>query len=115
MAAKKLSRLESNKEIRRALVRSGADMSLVNYSCHGRSVSLSGKLCRGSGGEMSTSNIEMLLQDMNRLGLQILCELDNWNISEGSISKKDSSGKEEKEEKKKPQPKAQTKEKPAET
>lgn len=88
MPAKKLSRLESNKEIRRALVRSGADMSLVNYSCHGRSVSLSGRLCKDGGREMSSSNIEVLMQDMNRLGLHIICDLENWSISEGSIAKK---------------------------
>lgn len=113
MAAKKLSRLESNKEIRRALVRSGADMEQIYYSCHGRSVSLSGKLCRSTGGEMSTSNVEMLLQDMNRLGLQIHSELENWHISEGSISKKRASSEQNKQEKKNPAPKAQAKEKSA--
>jgi len=88
MEPKKPSRLESNKKIRTALVKNGADMAQVNYSCHGRSVSLNGKLCKTDGTEMNSSNVEMLVQDISSLGLQINSELENWYISDGSISKK---------------------------
>ena len=103
MKGKKLSRLESNKKIRTTLVKSGADMAEINYSCHGRSVSLSGRLCRTDGQEMSSSNIEMLVQDISSLGLQINSELENWHVSEGSISKKGAS-KDPKEKKKQKNP-----------
>lgn len=106
MAVKaKPSRLESNKDVRRALVKSGVDMTKIHFSTAGRSVSLRGGLYKDGGKDITVSAIEQLLQDINKLGLNLISDLDNWMISEGSIMKKG----DKKDDKSKEQPKPQAK------
>ncbi len=69
-----LSKLEAIKEVCRVLVRHGVDTTQVHFYCHGKSLLLTGGLYKNG-------------------------ELDNWNITDGSISKKGSSPSEQKEKK----------------
>ncbi len=84
---KKQSRFEVNKEVRRALVRNNVDMTKLSYSCAGRNLRLSGSLQRDNGGEFTAMMIEKMVDDISKTGLYIISELDNWNITEGGISK----------------------------
>lgn len=103
MAVKsKPSRLESNKDVRRALIKCGVDMTKIHFSTAGRSVSLRGTLCKDGGKDIAVQAIEQLLQELQRLGLYLNCDLDNWDISESSIMKKG----EKKEDKEKEKPAA---------
>lgn len=88
MAVKSLSRAEANKEIRRVLVKNSVDTSKVFYSCSGRTISMTGMLVKEGGQELTANNIENIVREVARLGFSIYCELQNWSISEGSISKK---------------------------
>lgn len=102
MAVKGPSRAEMNKDIRRIFVKHGVDTSRINYMCSGRTISLSGNLIKDGGKEIELSSVNVIVQDLTRLGLSIYCELENWSISEGAISKKSGS-------EKKSEPKADTK------
>jgi hypothetical protein len=98
MAGGKLSRFDVNKKVRRALVRNGADMSFIQFSFAGRTVSFSGRLQKDDGRDFSAANLESMLQDIYKIGVSVYSDLENWNISEGAISKKEST-KEKKERK----------------
>lgn len=82
------SRLEANREIRRVLVKNGVDTTKLHYSCHGRMISLSGGIYKEGGKDLPTSNIESIFAELTRMGFHFNCDLDNWVITEGSISKK---------------------------
>lgn len=86
---KKMSRLESNKSIRQALVKNSVDLSKISFSCHGRSVTLSGTLMKNSGQEFTTQGVEAIVLDIEKVGPSINSDLTNWEISESGIKKKD--------------------------
>lgn len=71
MAIKKLSRLETNKDVRRILVRNGVDTTKVQFSCHGKSVSITGGLYKDGGQEFEIILIENIMQSLLSLGYQI--------------------------------------------
>ncbi len=83
-----MSRLEANKEVRRILVRHGIDTTKLQFSCNARSISLSGELFKEGGKELELTTMEALLKDFARLGLRIVSELNNWAISEGTVTRK---------------------------
>jgi hypothetical protein len=84
---KKQSRFEVNKEVRRALVKNNVDLTKLSYSCAGRNLKLSGSLVRDNGGDFSAMMIEKMVEEISKTGLYIISDLDNWNITEGGISK----------------------------
>jgi hypothetical protein len=85
------SKLEAIKEVRRVLVRHGVDTTEVHFSCYGKSLLLTGGLYKNGGLDLEMTTVEVIMQELNRVGLRITCELENWNITEGRISKKVSS------------------------
>ncbi len=92
MSSKNQSRSETNRELRRIFVRHGVDTSSLQFSCSGRTISLSGGLYKDGGKDLSVSNVETIFQEITRLGLHMYCELENWTVTEGMISKKGSHG-----------------------
>lgn len=89
MAMKSLSRLEANKEVRRIFVRHGIDTSKVQFSCQGKSLTLAGGLFKEGGQEVENSCVETIIQELSRIGVHVSnCELANWDITDGSISRK---------------------------
>ncbi|MBT7609210.1 MAG: hypothetical protein HN576_05610 [Bacteriovoracaceae bacterium] len=91
MAVGKLSRFDVNKKVRRALVRNGADMGFIQFSFAGRTVTFTGRLQKDDGREFSASNLDSMLQEIYKIGVHVHSDLDNWSISEGSITKKETS------------------------
>lgn len=87
-AAKNMSRLEANREVRRIFVKHGVDTNKLHFSCQGKTVFLTGDLLKDGGQDIEQKHIEMILFDLERLGIRINCELGNWTISPGTISKK---------------------------
>lgn len=91
MVQKMLTRLELNKEVRRIFVRHGIDTSKIQFSCQSRSLSLTGALFKEGGQEVEIHVVEIVVQELGRLGIRVGgCELENWNIMEGTISRKGS-------------------------
>jgi hypothetical protein len=88
MAKGKVSRFEVNKKVRRALVRNGVDMGCIQFSFVGRTVTFSGRLQKDDGRDFSASNLDSMLQDIYKVGVQVASDLENWTISEGSLTKK---------------------------
>jgi hypothetical protein len=84
----RLSRLEGNKEIRRVLNRHQVDLSYCSYSCSGREVRLTGSLFKIDGGEFSSHQIEILIQDFSRhlKGFTLQGDFDNWNFTQDHIT-----------------------------
>ena len=85
--AKKLSRLESSKEVRRALNRHSVDLSYCQYSASGYEVRLTGWLCKIDGSEFHGLQIEALIQDLQRKlpGYFVNGDLDNWKFNSEHI------------------------------
>ena len=88
MARDKLSRLQVNKVIRQALVKNSADLTLLQFSCQGRSLTLNGTLKKQSGGEYTAQGVESLIQDIQKIGLTINSDLSNWEISNFGVRRK---------------------------
>ncbi|MFA6235785.1 MAG: hypothetical protein WC635_00550 [Bacteriovorax sp.] len=88
MAPKTVSRLEANREVRRIFVRHGIDTTKVHFSVAGRTLLLTGGLYKEGGQDVDTKNIDTVMQELGRLGVTVSCELENWIITEGNITKK---------------------------
>ena len=88
MHAKSGSRLDANREVRRIFVRHGVDTSKIQFSCQGKSLQLSGSLLKEGGHDLESNIVEAISQELVRMGIRINCDLDNWSIVEGTISKK---------------------------
>jgi ABC-type transport system substrate-binding protein len=69
-------------------VRHGIDTSKIQFSCQGKSLLLTGALFKDGGNEVEAKAIEAIVQELSRIGVKVNSELENWNICEGSISKK---------------------------
>lgn len=96
MAMKKApSRLEVNKDIRRILVRHSVDTTKLQFTCTGKLITMTGGIYGEGGKELSLSNIDAIFKDFTRMGMRVYCELENWAISDGSITKKGSANKDE--------------------
>lgn len=108
MSAKKQpSRLEVNRDVRRILSRHHVDLTNLNFSCHGKSVTFSGELKKDGGRDFSASEVDCIAQEIYRMSLAIMCELQNWDITPSGISKRGDSGDKKGEQKKRPEPKPQ--------
>jgi hypothetical protein len=85
---KKLSRMESNKEARRILVRNMVDLCYCQYSCCGRDVRLTGSLYKTDGSPLSASQVEAIINDFGRFlpGFCVVGDLDNWSFSSDHIT-----------------------------
>lgn len=90
MAVKALTRLEANKEVRRVLVRHSVDMNKIQFSCQGKNLTLSGGLFKDNGEEIDALILEVVMQELGRIGVRISADLENWVISDGTITKKGS-------------------------
>jgi hypothetical protein len=89
MAMKKApSRLEVNKDIRRILVRHSVDTTKLQFTCSGKLITMTGGIYGEGGKELTLSNIDAIFKDITRMGMRVYCELENWTITDGSISKK---------------------------
>ena len=88
MLKRKLSRLETSKEVRRVLNRHGVDLSYCVYSCYGLEVRLTGWLCKTDGSDFNSALISAMIEDFQRnlSGYNLLGEFDNWNFSTDRIS-----------------------------
>jgi hypothetical protein len=86
--SKKLSRMESNKEVRRVLNRHLVDLAYCQYSCCGMDVKLSGWLCKVDGSDFIGPQIESIVKEFNRLlpGYTISGDFDNWSFNSERIS-----------------------------
>jgi hypothetical protein len=82
------SRLEVNRDIRRIFSRHHVDLTNMNFSCHGKSVTLTGALRKDGGRDFSASEVDCIAQEIYRMSISILCELNNWDITPSGITKK---------------------------
>lgn len=100
MSQKKMSRMESSKEVRRVLNRNGVDLSFCQYSCSGKEIRLTGALYHYDGSDFSAQQIDGMIQEFMSIlpGFMIVGELDNWSFSSDHISYQGSNELEEEEE-----------------
>lgn len=91
MPPKELSRFELNRLVRVALQRHGTDLAQLHFSCVGRSVRLTGILVKVGNKDFLPKQIEGLNHDLGSIqGIrEVIYELENWNISGGSITPKE--------------------------
>jgi hypothetical protein len=85
---KKRSRLELNRDVRRIFARHRVDLSLLYYSCHGKNVTLSGILMKEGKRDFTALELDQMSQEIYRLKVGIISELENWSISSASIIKR---------------------------
>jgi hypothetical protein len=85
---KQPSRAEINKDVRRVLVRHSVDTGKLAFSCSGKLLTMTGYLCKSDGNELDMKMLEVIVQDLARMGLQLYCDLENWSVSNGTVSKK---------------------------
>ena len=85
---RKMSRMESNKEVRRVLNRNGVDLGYCQYSCVGTEIVLTGWLCKHDGSEFNGPQVQALIHDIGRYlqGFSIRGDLDNWSFTSEKIS-----------------------------
>ncbi len=85
---RKLTRMEANKEARRALAKHGVDLSECQYSCSASEVRLSGYLQKIDGSGFCVQGVEALIMDFQRHlpGLYIAGECENWKFSSDFIN-----------------------------
>jgi hypothetical protein len=89
MALKKQpSRAEINKDVRRILVKHSVDTGKLAFSCSGKLLTMTGYLCKSDGKELEMRTLEIVIQDLAKMGLQLYCDLENWSVSNGTVSKK---------------------------
>jgi hypothetical protein len=86
--AKKLSRMESNKEARRVLARHQADLAYCQYSCCGMEVRLTGWLCKIDGSDFTGPQVEAIIYDFSRhlTGFTVFGDFENWSFNSERIS-----------------------------
>lgn len=80
--------MESNKEARRVLNRSGVDLTYCQFSCVGSEIHLMGWLCKHDGSEFNSAQIQAMIYDFqNSLkGFNINGNFDNWQFTSDSIT-----------------------------
>ena len=87
---KQFSRLEINKMVRTELQKNSVDLTQIKFSSSIRSVRFTGRLLKGTGREFEVKEVENLVNAIFRLPCvrEALFDVENWNISQGSISYK---------------------------
>ena len=95
---KSYTRLEINQMVRRNLQANCIDLTQVNYSSSLRTIRLYGRLVKNTGKELVIKEIENLIRVLQVIPgiMDITFDLDNWNISAGSITAKGAKKKEDK-------------------
>ena len=93
---KKLSRFVLNKKVRQLLSRYRADFTQLSYSCTGRNLRLSGRLCREGGKDFKFRVLENLIKEILKLGVHIVSELENVDVVNGEVMRCGYDKKEEK-------------------
>jgi len=85
---KRMSRLESNKQVRRVLNQHGVDLAFCQYSCTGMEVRLTGWLARYDGSNFNAQQVEGLVYDIQRhlSGFTIVGDMDNWSFTTDHIT-----------------------------
>ncbi len=77
------SRYQMNQGVKTALVRHFADLSMLDFSCTGATVYLSGTLKKDPQGEFPKTELEAMLREIVRVpGVRSLqANLENWAIT----------------------------------
>ncbi len=85
---KKMTRMESSKEVRRVLNRNGVDLSYCQYSVAGFEIRMTGWLCKSDGSDFNAGQVEGMIQDFKKSlhGFYIAGDLDNWTFTSEYIS-----------------------------
>lgn len=85
---KKMTRMESSKEVRRVLNRNGVDLSYCQYSVAGYEIRLTGWLCKTDGADFNAGQVEGMIQDFKKhlQGFYIAGDLENWTFTSEYIS-----------------------------
>ena len=85
---KKMTRMESSKEVRRILNRNGVDLSYCQYSVAGYEIRLTGWLCKTDGSDFIAPQIESMIHDFKKVlqGFYIAGELENWQFTSEYIT-----------------------------
>ncbi len=85
---KKMTRMESSKEVRRVLNRNGVDLSYCQYSVAGYEIRLTGWLCKTDGSDFNAGMVEGLIHDFRKSlhGFYISGDLDNWSFNSDHIT-----------------------------
>jgi hypothetical protein len=90
--AKKTSKAQANKEVRRILTRYQVDLAFINFSAGNNSLYFGGYLMKTGGANFKASIVNVMTQELLELG-RIRCELENWYIGSDGVH---FTGKEEK-------------------
>jgi hypothetical protein len=90
--AKKASKGQLNKEVRRVLNRYGVDLTYLNFSAGANSLYFGGHLVKIGGADFKISVVNIMTQELLEIG-RIRCELENWYIGSDGVH---FTGKEEK-------------------
>jgi hypothetical protein len=93
---KKLSRFVINKKVRQLFSKYRADFTQLSYSCTGRNLRLSGKLCREGGKDFKFRVLENLMKEIMKLGVNIVSELENVDVVNGEVMRRGFDKKQEK-------------------
>jgi len=88
------SKMEMNKTVRQILARYRADMTAMQVFCSPSSINMTGTLLKIGGGEFGGEEINGLKSELEGLG-SIVTDLTNWDLTGGSISRKDKKGEKE--------------------
>lgn len=85
---KKMTRMESSKEVRRVLNRNGIDLSYCQYSVAGKDIRLTGWLCKTDGTDFSATQIETMINDFKSTlrGFMVSGDCENWSFTSDYIS-----------------------------
>lgn len=85
---KKLTRMESSKEVRRVLNRNGVDLSYCQYSVSGKDIRLTGWICKTDTSDFTAAQIEAMINDFKQTlrGFMVSGDCDNWSFTSDHIS-----------------------------
>lgn len=84
MVAKRGSKAEMSREVRRVLNKHRVDLTVLDYSYGGNSVRLTGGLWRVDGSDFSVEALSYLISDLYPFGL-LYTDLVNWDLNGGNI------------------------------
>ena len=84
MAAKRGTKAEMSKEVRRILNKHRVDLTVLDYSYGGSSVRLSGGLWKSDGSDFSVEALTYLMNDLYPYGT-LYSDLVNWDLTGGTI------------------------------
>lgn len=79
------SRAQSNKMVRRILLRYKVCLINLSYTTTARSIFLKGYLLRNNGSDLPPNVVSTMVRELSRIG-RITSDLENWSITNDSIS-----------------------------